>query len=462
MSRAPNANGAGVGTPAPLPLDDVTADPQRNAGLERLPETTEALEVLIRRLGGRASAPDVVAAMRAEWPHMRESYCQRVLVAACAETDCEVLSDDDGRTYALGHRPTRYLAAVPDVAAEPRPSRLKSAAERRDRPLPPWTVEDTLPEYGVGHLVGPAYTGKTYIGVDLALSLCNDSVGEWFGREVRRHGDVVYVLMEGAWDFPQRVAAWLEAHPGTSDDRLWTLEEEELNLGDAKSVSRLAADVQALDLAPVLLVVDTQSLATAGIDENDNSKMSAVFGALKWLAKRLGCVVLAVHHTGHNGDRARGASAQFAAVDVELRLSAGHLTATKVKAYRPWETPEGFRIVSDGRSAYVEPAPLLASLAEQSGSRESEMRRRVLETVADDPGIGKRKIGERVKGSQAARDAALAELIESGAVVEHNGARGARHFYLAFGDERADDSAQSRESAQSRHGGEETGYDLRE
>jgi hypothetical protein len=386
-----------------------------------LEECADSIVTLLQRAGARAGTDHLVRLMQAEWPTLDRHTCLMYLFNATRAG--LIASDDEGRSY-------RLTNVVP-LPRAPK-SRLKAAGDRRNRPELVWTVEDTLPEYGVGMLVGPSYTGKTYVGVDLSLSLCNDSVATWFGREVRRRGDVVYVLMEGAWDFQQRVEAWLSAHPGTTDERLYTLEEEELNLGRGSDVKQLALDVEALDLAPVLLVIDTQSLATAGIDENDNSRMSSVYGALKWLSKRLHCVVLAVHHTGHSGNRARGASAQFASADVELLLDSHTIKATKVKAYRPWEQPEGFRFVSAGRSAHIEPVGLLAALAGASGDRSTALRERVLTAIGGSPGLPVSRLRSAVGGSKDLLDDEIERLKSDGLVVEQRGRNGARTFHLAI------------------------------
>ncbi|MFM9500841.1 hypothetical protein ACKI1Q_45660, partial [Streptomyces galilaeus] len=64
--------------------------------------------------------------------------------------------------------------------------------------------------------------------------------------------------------------------------------------------------------------------------------MSIVLGNMEWVA-RAGSrtTAVAVHHTGHEGTRARGTSAIYANVDAELTLSgeasALKLTATKMK-----------------------------------------------------------------------------------------------------------------------------------
>lgn len=245
------------------------------------------------------------------------------------------------------------MFAVPSLSSSQ--SRLVTAAQRRDRPAPEWTIEHVMAKYGVGQMFGESYVGKTFVALDLALSLANKvEVEAWHGNRINRAGPVVYALMEGAFDAQVRIDAWLAARPGATDADLFTLEEEALDLRDRGSLDALRQDITALGIEPVLVVVDTQSLATPGTDENSNPEMNLVMANLKELAKALNVFVLLVHHTGHEGTRARGASAQRAALDLEVKVEDGKLSVTKVKGYKP-SGPYWFTLAESGASVWAKP-----------------------------------------------------------------------------------------------------------
>lgn len=239
---------------------------------------------------------------------------------------------------------------------EKRPSRLLTAKQLQDLPKPVWTVEQLVPEWGVGQLFGPPASGKTFVALDLALTLSNtdpDEDATWHGHAVNGGGDVVYALMEGAFDFQQRLDAWLTAHPGLTGDNFYALVEEDLNLGSSASVRLLHEDVTTLDVKPRLLVVDTQALATAGVDENSNKEMGLVMAHAKWLARELRCFVLLVHHTGWKATtRSRGASAQLAALDLAMGVDADTIVVSKVKA-APMPDPMRFTLEPSGESVWA-------------------------------------------------------------------------------------------------------------
>ncbi|MFE7278548.1 AAA family ATPase [Streptomyces sp. NPDC057623] len=251
-------------------------------------------------------------------------------------------------------------AGVRKVKAPRRPkSRFLSRQELRDRPEPQWLIERLIPEYGIGQLFGPTYGGKTYAAVDLVMRITT-GMGHWIGHTIKMSGAVFYVLMEGGFDFGKRLDAW-ELKYGRTSDELYVMVEEELNLADAESLEQLAEDVTAVSSTPRLLVIDTQSLAIRGVDENDNTGMNEVMQRLKALSKALGCFVLLVHHTGHaNGDRGRGASAQPAALDTIIRINGSDkdgrkIAVPKVKAGREVKERD-FRLEEqkNGWPAFVE------------------------------------------------------------------------------------------------------------
>ncbi|MCX4800578.1 helicase RepA family protein [Streptomyces sp. NBC_01214] len=275
-------------------------------------------------------------------------------------------------------------------AAEPKrsTSRFLTRQQLRERPEPRWLIERLLPEYGVGQLFGPSYGGKTYAAVDLSMRLCT-GMDDWIGQKINGKGSVFYVLMEGGFDFAKRLDAW-EMKYGRTSDELSVMVEEELNLADPDSVEALAADVEATSSTPALLVIDTQSLAVRGVDENDNTGMNEVMQSLKALSKRLNCFILLVHHTGHeNGDRARGASSQPAALDVIIRIRSSedkgrHIDVTKVKAGREIKAVE-FRLEEQRNGA---PAFTVMTAAESVAahlSNEDRIVAYIRENATDGP-----------------------------------------------------------------------------
>lgn len=220
------------------------------------------------------------------------------------------------------------------LGIEPSVGRLVTYPQLRALPEAPWLVEKVIPATGVGWLYGPSYTGKTYVAIDLALRITN-GMEQWFGFPVNESGPVVYVLMEGLFDYSVRIEAWLRGHPNATADDLWILPEESVDLVDKESVKRLAKELNAVQ--PKLVIVDTQALATPGTDENSNTEMGTMLSYMKQLTKLLQAPILLVHHTGKDTERGgRGASAMFAGMDFVLAITnEREMKAEKVKGYKP-------------------------------------------------------------------------------------------------------------------------------
>jgi hypothetical protein len=302
-----------------------------------------------------------------------------------------------------------------------RASRLMSWAELEELPEPRWLVEGALPEVGVAQIFGPPAGGKTFVALDLALRVTN-GVPDWHGHEVHRSGPAVYALMEGLHDWRRRVEAWTSANGGSAAG-LYTLPEQPVDLADASSIALLGDDVTSLRLAPSLLVIDTQALATPGTDENSNSDMGAVMSRLKALARGLGCLVITVHHTGHEGTRERGASAQRAALDVQMRVLDGELSFTKAKyAARP--APSRFALEPAGRSVWAR--PVLAS--EAAAGATAAATARILAAVDADPGIAFSGLYAEVRGDKGTFRRALERLVAEQGVHEARSGRARRFF----------------------------------
>src|SRR5262249_23312035 len=89
------------------------------------------------------------------------------------------------------------------------------------------------------------------------------------------------------------------------------------NLFERAQISALIARLR--PLGATYVVLDTKWRCSVGADENSASDQAVVLGSMDRIARELGCFVMAVTHTGRDVTKgARGSSAQYAAVDVEI------------------------------------------------------------------------------------------------------------------------------------------------
>lgn len=177
-----------------------------------------------------------------------------------------------------------------------------------------WLVVDTL-----AGMIGRSGSGKSFCALTMALCIASDR--DFFGCEVKA-GPAFYLAGEGVAGLTRRAKAWakvndaaLEAVPLFIADRLPPLTE---NVG---AIVAAIGSMLAQHGPPRLIVIDTLARAFNGEDENSAAAMSHFVAALDHMRAELqGVTVLVIHHTGHDGARARGSSAYYAALDVEIMI----------------------------------------------------------------------------------------------------------------------------------------------
>jgi hypothetical protein len=178
-------------------------------------------------------------------------------------------------------------------------------SERREAT---WLIHNVLEANVLAVLAGPRASFKSFIALDWAMRIaCADN-------------PVVILSGEGA-GLGRRAEAWIQEHGKGRDLR-------ELQLLALESVANLNAEnemialQQAIDEAgirPALIVVDTFSKFSAGLDENSNQEVAEYLSKLTvGLRERYAASVLLVAHSGHgDAKRPRGASALMANPDAE-------------------------------------------------------------------------------------------------------------------------------------------------
>lgn len=245
-----------------------------------------------------------------------------------------------------------YLATLtatspsPTVTPTQGPTRhmFISAADLLDLPVNPvWLVKRLIEENTIGMSFGPSGGGKTFNILDLAISVATGT--PWAGREVKR-GLVIYFAGEGGAGLPRRIlAACKRRGLSPSDLSLLHISTQVLDIYDTKAITAgIAAISEATGEAPAMVIIDTLARHIEG-DENSAKDMGGFIKSVDSLrASFPGSVALIVHHSGHGEtDRARGSSANKAAMDFEIRCDRGQLTFTKMKDGEPPE-PIDFKL----------------------------------------------------------------------------------------------------------------------
>ncbi len=157
-----------------------------------------------------------------------------------------------------------------------------------------WLVEYIWTEQAVGVIGGIPKLGKTWVGLDLALSVASSTL--CFERfEVHQPGRaLVYLAEDGLPQVRQRLAALCQRRQLALDSTdLHVITAPTLRLDLDADQQRLEATVA--QLKPVLLVLDPL-VRLHRLDENSSADISALLGYLRGLQRTHGVAVALVHH----------------------------------------------------------------------------------------------------------------------------------------------------------------------
>lgn len=181
---------------------------------------------------------------------------------------------------------------------------------------PEWLIDGVLVKGGLSTLFAPAETFKSFIALDMALSIAAGQ--SWRGKDTIA-GPVVYLIGEGVAGWPARVFTWLKHRHEGNTPEFYTVPTS-LQLNEAEEAVALVEAIQEHCETPSMIVVDTLARNFGGGDENSTQDMNAFVRSIDQLREQTGAHVMLVHHTGKDLERGgRGSSVLRAALDTELQ-----------------------------------------------------------------------------------------------------------------------------------------------
>ena len=185
--------------------------------------------------------------------------------------------------------------------------------------LPPveWLVEGLIPDKSLAMMYGEPGCGKTFIALDMALSVAHNAMWQ---SQTTLGGQVVYVAGEGVGGLKKRIAAW-HSHRGLEQKAPFIVVPSSVDLMDEINAQDLHTTIQAASDGPVRLVIfDTLARSMTG-DENSSQDIGQAIRAMDSVREAFNCCVMAIHHSGKDSSRgARGSSAILGAVDASMRV----------------------------------------------------------------------------------------------------------------------------------------------
>lgn len=235
-----------------------------------------------------------------------------------------------------------------DVRTPPaNPFTLLKTLDIKNFPDPEWLIEGMLPEHSLALLYGPWGVHKTFMALDMALSVASGRPWGPLKENKMEPRPVVYLAGEGAHGFKARLGAWLE-QAGYDDVPLFHLVPAMPLFAVDEQLKQLAEAIKEAHIRPAMIVVDTVARAMAGMDENAQKDAAVFVARCDELRRAFDAALLGVHHTGKDQSRgARGSTVLPGSVDVLIRVepaAAAHeviLHMEKQKDGPVWENPVG-------------------------------------------------------------------------------------------------------------------------
>lgn len=204
--------------------------------------------------------------------------------------------------------------------------------------MPPkeWLLDQVFGAGDIGMIYGSPGCGKTFVVIDMIVSLCTGQ--KWAnGFDVTRRLNVAYCAGEGIGGLPSKFAA-IARHYDIANLENFVFYPIPPQLYDNEATATInhfcnewKARQFTKEVAPLdVLIIDTLHTATVAADENSAQHMGKVLYSCRLASNHLGCAVILIHHTNKSGLIERGSSALRGAMDFMIKIGKPSDTATHV------------------------------------------------------------------------------------------------------------------------------------
>lgn len=182
-------------------------------------------------------------------------------------------------------------------------------------------VKGVLTRGEMSMTAGASGSGKTFLIVDLAMCVARGI--PFFDRRVRQ-GGVIYQAGEGARALRRkRLKAYRQHHGCAGESVPFVLLESPVDLYSSDDQTEAFIEecrywTRRLDYPVELIVIDTFSKATPGINENDSADIGRVLERCDRIRRATGAHVMLVHHMNAEGAKPRGHTSMLANIETVI------------------------------------------------------------------------------------------------------------------------------------------------
>ncbi len=331
----------------------------------------------------------------------------------------EPAADDSGPAEHGPQRSTRASLA----------SKLLTLSSLGTLRTPTPLVDALLYRGTLAQLAGPAGSYKSFLAIAAACSVAAGT--DLDGQPTGQPEHVIYVAAEGAAGLRARILAWCEHHgvdPAVLESTLHVLPAPvQLN---TRTTDVAEAAALAEQLGATLVILDTRSKCTIGLEENSNTDQAKAVAAAEQIGEASAATVLVIHHTGRDGNNPRGATAWDGGVWSDLRIKGGKDFALTVRCEKHKDAPSGcshgYQIVehqvSQDRMPNVSERTrsTLVCIPRRGETSASQSRSDslIVDALSETPGLTAAQLIVATRNSKSTVHRRLNALVEDGTVVK--------------------------------------------
>lgn len=223
----------------------------------------------------------------------------------------------DVNDYAKEHGYEALANLLDDIKIPELHYKLLTVDDLYNAPPMCWIVKGLIPKTGLAALYGPSSSGKSFLLLDMALTI---ATGEafWFGRRIYAV-PITYVCLEGELGFGKRVKAWFTYTNKALPKSIRFITQPFNLLTD--DVNELFQAIAFAGHTGGMIILDTLNRAAPGADENSPVDMGKIISSASKLQRLTGGVALLAHHTGKDETKKmRGHTSLPAALDGAIEV----------------------------------------------------------------------------------------------------------------------------------------------
>jgi len=184
---------------------------------------------------------------------------------------------------------------------------------------PKWLIKNIIEEESLTQIYGAPKSGKSFIAIAMSCAIASGQ--DFYGNKSFKK-PVLYIVGEGLRGCKRRLSAIEQGMYSLKGVPLY-LSDRAVRIGDKDDFERLVQEIEAVkaiegDIG--MIVVDTFQRNFGGGNENSAEDVGNFIHQLDGLISTYGCNVCIVHHSGHEGTRARGSSVIGASLDYEFQV----------------------------------------------------------------------------------------------------------------------------------------------